>query len=123
MVLKYTCLLLFLFGVTISCFAQTEKDIKLFTMIYTPGEKWDATIAFDQQPFFKEHSAHLQKLRKEGRIVIGGRYSDKGFMLLKAKDSLEAVAVITMDPSVTHQIFDVALFKFSPFYEGCVERK
>ena len=91
-------------------------------MIYTPGEKWDHNIPFGQQPFAKEHSMHLQQLRKEGRIVIGGRYSDKGFMLLKAKDSLEADAIIKMDPAVTHQIFDVGLFELNTFYEGCVER-
>ncbi len=123
MVLKYTCFLLVLVWTQVTCIAQEATESKLFTMIYTPGEKWDHTITFDQQPFFKEHSSHLQKLRKEGRIVIGGRYSDKGFMLLKAKDSIEADAVVKMDPSVTHQIFEVALFEFSTFYKGCVERK
>lgn len=123
MVLKYTCFLLFFAWALGSSIAQKTAESKLFTMIYTPGEEWDHTITFDQQPFFKEHSMHLQKLRKEGRIIIGGRYSDKGFMILKAKDSLEADAVIKMDPSVSHRIFKVALFEFMPFYEGCVERK
>ena len=123
MVLKLTCCLSLFLLVSIPCLSQNGAETKLFTMIYTPGEKWDQSIPFSQQPFSKEHSMHLQKLRKEGRIVIGGRYSDKGFMLLKAKDSLEADAIIKLDPSVTHQIFDVALFEFSTFYEGCIERE
>ncbi len=115
----FNCLSIFILFAA-SSFGQTEDESKLFTMIYTPGEKWNHEITFDKQPFFNEHSAHIQKLRKEGRIVIGGRYSNKGFMLLRAKDSIEANAIVGKDLSVANQIFDVELFEFNPFYEGCV---
>ena len=107
----------------IVCLGQTEGETKVFAMIYTPGENWNYEITFDQQPFFIAHSKHIQKLRKEGSIVIGGRYSDKGFMLLRAKDSIKAVTIVEKDPSVTNGIFDVELFEFSTFYSGCLQNK
>lgn len=116
------CLFLFML-VIVHCFSQDNEQTKLFTMIYTPGGNWDYSISFDQQLFFVEHSQHLQKLRKEGKIVVGGRYSDKGFMLLRAKDSLEAGTIIEKDPSVTNQVFNVELFEFKTFYEGWVGNK
>lgn len=102
------------------CFGQSVEETKLFAMIYTPGEKWNHEISFDKQSFFAEHSKHIQNLRKTGYIVVGGRYSDKGFMLLRSKDSLEAQAIVQKDPSVTNQIFHVDLFEFRTFYEGYV---
>ena len=100
-----------------------EKKNKTFTMIYTPGEGWNHQIPFNEQPYFTEHSQHLQKLRKNGKIIVGGRYSDKGFMLLQARDSIAADSIVKMDPTVEHQIFKVELFEFKPFYYGCVEKQ
>ena len=120
---KYFNFILLCFVSFTFCSGQVKDKTKLFAMIYTPGEKWNHDIAFDQQPFFSEHSKHIQKLRKEGSIVIGGRYSDKGFMLLRAADSSKAAAVVRKDPSVTNNIFTVELFEFNAFYSGCVGEK
>lgn len=100
--------------------AQEGNSKKLFALIYTPGEKWNHSIAFQEQPYFKEHSKHLQMLRKTGQIVVGGRFSDKGFLLLQAKDSLDARKIVSQDLSVTHGTFHAELFEFVPFYEGWV---
>lgn len=100
--------------------AQEEDSKKLFALIYTPGENWNHAIAFHEQPYFKEHSKHLQMLRKTGQIVVGGRFSDKGFLLLQAKDSLDARKTVGQDLSVTHRTFHAELFEFVPFYEGWV---
>ena len=120
---KHTLIFCFLFLAVAVCFAQEEEASKTFTMIYTPGKKWNHQIPFNEQPYFAEHSQHLQKLRKEGKIKLGGRYSDKGFMLLYAKDSMEADSIVKKDLSVRHQIFEVELFEFKPFYYGCVEKE
>ncbi|MEM9076434.1 MAG: YciI family protein [Bacteroidota bacterium] len=120
---KYSnCLLLCILPV-ILCFGQTKDETKLFAMIYSPGNEWNHNITFDQQSFFMEHSKHIQNLRKEGKVVVGGRYSDKGFMILRAKDSINAVAIVQQDPSVTNSVFEVEPFEFRPFYSGCVENK
>ncbi|MEM9362569.1 MAG: hypothetical protein AAGA43_08040 [Bacteroidota bacterium] len=105
------------------CLGQVKDETKLFAMIYTPGKKWNHDITFSQQPFFSEHSKHIQKLRKEGSIAIGGRYSDKGFMLLRATDSSKAIEIVMKDPSVTNAVFEVELFEFNTFYNGCLENK
>ncbi len=112
----------FLFFTISFCQAQEKKLDKTFTMIYTPGKNWNHQVTFDKQHYFVEHSQHLQKLRKNGKIALGGRYSDKGFMLLYAKDSIEAHSIIMEDPSVSNQIFDVELFEFRAFYSGCLNR-
>ena len=70
-------------------FSQANKT-ETFAILYTTGEAWDTTKQFHEQKFFAEHSAHLGALRKEKRITLGGRYSDTGLILLKAKDEKEA---------------------------------
>ncbi len=119
--MKNTALFAFAF-LTLSfiCQAQKGDSKKLFALIYTPGEQWNHTIAFHEQPYFKEHSTHLQTLRKTGQIVVGGRYSDKGFLLLKAIDSVEAHQIVHRDSSVINKTFKAEIFEFSTFYSGWV---
>ena len=100
---------------------DTGDDYQLFAMIYTTGENWDTEKQVHEQAYFKEHSAFLSKLRKEEKILIGGRYSDKGFMILKAKDEQEALEIIVTDESVVNKTFNAEIYPFSVFYKGCVE--
>ena len=99
----------------------SEQSEQYFAMIYTTGENWDTEKQYHEQAYFTEHSAFLSGLRKEGRITLGGRYSDKGFMILKAKDEAEALALIATDESVANKTFNAEIFPFSVFYKGCVE--
>lgn len=92
-----------------------------FAMIYTTGANWDHEKQYHEQAYFKEHSDFLSGLRKEGRITLGGRYSDKGFMILKAKNEAEALALIATDESVVNKTFHAEIYLFSVFYKGCVE--
>lgn len=101
---------------------QAQDNFQYFALIYTTGENWDTSIAHTDQPYFAEHSAFLAKLRKEGKIEIGARYSDKGLIILKVKDEDEAKALLAQDLSVTHKTFKAELFPFSPFYTGCIEK-
>ena len=98
-----------------------DQSEQYFAMIYTTGENWDHEKQVHEQAYFNEHSAFLSSLRKEGKIVIGGRYSDKGFMLLKAKDEAEALALIATDVSVANKTFYAEIFAFSVFYKWCLE--
>ena len=108
----------FLIGV-LGCSAQNSVEPKLFAMIYTTGDNWDDSKEFQEQTYFMPRSRHLSKLRKEVVIPIGGRYGDKGFMLLKAKDRAAAEAIIKLDSSVTYKTFNVELHEFEAFYKGC----
>jgi len=92
-----------------------------FIVLYTVGENWDTTIQVNEQLYFDEHSLHLAELRKAKKISIGGRYSDTGMLLLKAKDETDAQNLITKDSAIEHKLFKVELFSFDPFYNGCIE--
>lgn len=109
---------------TVSAFSQettSEDSNKYFVVLYTIGENWDTTKQTHEQLYFKEHSLHLSELRKRKQINIGGRYSDKGMIILKAKDEKEVNTIITKDVAIQNKIFKAEIFLFDPFYKGCIE--
>ncbi|MBV6646942.1 MAG: hypothetical protein KI790_15905 [Cyclobacteriaceae bacterium] len=98
-----------------------EKKSQNFVLLYRTGEAWDASKSPNEQPYFLEHSAHLAALRKAGKIAIGGRYSDKGLIILRVENETEAKQILSEDISVRHGTFKAELFPLSTFYKGCVE--
>jgi uncharacterized protein YciI len=110
-----------LFVSLITATGQSQEDKKLFAMIYSKGTAWNDTLSTSQQPYFGHHVQFLQQLRKDEKIVMGGRYSDLGFMILKAKDMETAQQIVAQDSSVIIDTFKAELFEFTPFYEGCIE--
>ncbi|MDX2217492.1 MAG: YciI family protein [Burkholderiales bacterium] len=98
---------------------------KLFAVEITTGPGWDTAKPPPQQAFFREHSAHLKKLRDEGRIRMGARYADKGLIVIEAADEAEARALIEADPSMKAGTFKFTLAEMRVFYPGQVgsERK
>jgi hypothetical protein len=120
-----TILLLLVMAVAVTTgFAQDstqKKAPQYFIVLYTIGDNWDSNKQAYEQTYFKEHSAHLARLRKEKRIDIGGRYSDTGLLLLKAINQAEAEELVTKDIAIQNKLFKAAIFPFSPFYKGCVE--
>ncbi len=63
--------------------AQTNPTDSLFIVIYTVGAAWDASKQPNEQLYFKEHSANLSALRKQGVIKAGARFADKGMIVLQ----------------------------------------
>lgn len=109
---------------TISAFSQetTGKDsYEYFVVLYTLGENWDTTKQAHEQLYFEEHSLYLSELRKSKKISIGGRYSDTGMIVLKAKDENEAKTIITKDTAIQNKMLKTEIFPFAPFYKGCIE--
>ncbi|MEM1138188.1 MAG: hypothetical protein AAGI07_20335, partial [Bacteroidota bacterium] len=104
---------------SIQVYAQNTNQ--WYAMVYTLGSKWDTTKQINDQAYFEAHSIHLANLRKEGLIALGGRYADKGFMLLKANSLQEAQNIIQKDSSVIYGTFKVDLHPFDPFYYGGIE--
>ncbi len=90
----------------------------LFAVTFTTGPKWDATKPPQDQAFFKEHSAHLARLRTENVSVLGGRHGDKGLLLLRARDLAAARAAVAADPSVAAGTFAATVEEFRPFQHG-----
>lgn len=121
--MKKICLTVLMTAFVIFAFSQDtpQKGYEYFIVLYTVGENWDTTKQAYEQQYFKEHSSHLGELRKLKKVVTGGRYSDTGMIIIKAKDETEATSIITNDISVKNKIFKVEVFSFDPFYEGCIE--
>ncbi len=111
------------FFLTLFVFSAAADEERLFLVQFTVGEKWVKEKAPQEQAFFAEHSANLKRLRTEGKLLLGGRYSDKGVILVKAASEEAVQKEIQQDPSVAHGTFVAAIYPFAPFYDGCVERK
>lgn len=123
-----------LFAVAFPVLAQAPTDApkpaapptaRLFAIEITTGPNWDATRQPSQQAHFRDHSAHLKKLRDEGRIKMGARYADKGFIVLEAADEAEARTLVEADPAMKGGTFKFSLAEMRVFYPGQVgaERK
>jgi uncharacterized protein YciI len=92
----------------------------VFALVFRTGPAWDASKAPTDQPFFADHSRNLRDLRAEGRVLLGGRLSDQGLVLVRAASAQEARALADRDPSVKHGTFQVEVHPFYPFMPGCV---
>jgi len=98
-----------------------DADLKLFAVEVTTGPGWDDSKAPNEQAFFKEHSANLKRLRGEGHIIMGARYSDKGLLIFSALSMDDVRAMMDQDPSMTAGTFVYAVHAFNVFYPGLVQ--
>lgn len=102
--------------------AMAQSADSLFIVTYTTGSSWDVSKQPNEQPYFKEHSATLSKLRKDGIIKAGARYADKGMIILSARTLSIAKEIIFKDIAVVNNLFHADVQKLNVFYEGCLER-
>ncbi|MDP3073320.1 MAG: nuclear transport factor 2 family protein [Opitutaceae bacterium] len=98
--------------------APSAAAEKLFAVTITTGPAWDAAKPAAEQAFFKEHSANLARLRAAGLSVIGGRFADKGLLLIRAADAAAVRAELTRDPSITAGVFQATVDEYRPFQHG-----
>jgi uncharacterized protein YciI len=114
-----------LVGLPLAAAAQTPpaSDLLLFAWELRTGPAWDSAKPPPEQQHFRAHSANLRRLRDEGRLVLGARYGDKGFMVLAAATLDEARAMIEADPAVRDKVFVYELHPFNVFYGGSVEAR
>lgn len=110
--------------VSLASYAQNAAapGDSLFIVTYTTGPAWDASKPPGDQPNFKEHSANLGAMRKEGLIKFGARYADKGMIVVSAKTFAAAKERILADPAVVSGLFKAAIDRLQPFYFGCIEK-
>lgn len=123
--LRTTTLLVGLALSLASAFAQTPASPPaavppLYAAIFKTGPKWDPAKPPNEQPFFREHSANLAKLRAAGSILIGARYADVGLIVVPAAGEAEARKLFEADPSVSAGTFALEIHRFSVFYPGTV---
>lgn len=91
---------------------------KLFAARFVTGPMWAAGQPVSEQQFFREHSAHLAKLRHDGVIQFGARYGDTGLIVVRAADAGAARRLFADDPSLGAGTFALTVDPFSAFYAG-----
>lgn len=93
---------------------------EVYALVFRTGPAWDKAKAPGEQPYFADHSKNLRDLHAEGRLVLGGRYSDVGLVLVRAATLEEARALVDRDPSVKNGTFQAEVHPFRAFMPGCV---
>lgn len=96
--------------------AIAQSSPSLFVVDFEIGPSWIKSHAPADQPDFREHSANLNRLRKEGLIVFGARYEDYGMIFLKADSLKGAKEIIEADPGVQSRVFVYRIAPLSVFY-------
>ena len=92
-----------------------------FIAIFSKGPAWDESKPANEQTGFKQHSDNLRRLRTDKRISIGGRYGEKGMVIVEARTEAEARALFAADVMLEKKIFALELYEFRPFYRGSIE--
>ena len=100
---------------------QPAQAKQYFIAIFSRGPAWETAKPANEQIGFKEHSENLQRLRSEKKIPIGGRYSDKGMVIVEAQSEEEAQLLFSSDVMVVKKTFTLELNRFRPFYKGSIE--
>jgi predicted enzyme related to lactoylglutathione lyase len=100
--------------------AKTNDRSHYYIVHYTTGAKWNKKFNFEEQPFSAAHSRHLAALKKNGTIVFGMRYSDKGMICIKTGNIENAKALINSDTAVIKQLFRTDIQEADVFYDGCI---
>ena len=100
---------------------QTAQTKQYFIAIFSRGTAWDDAKPANEQIGFKEHSENLRRLRSEKRISIGGRYGDKGMVIVEATNEDDARSLFVSDVMVSKKTFTLELHQFRPFYKGSIE--
>lgn len=88
----------------------------LFIVHFETGPSWNESLALNDQPGFREHSANLSRLRSEGIIVFGARYDDLGIVFLDVEALDEAKSLMEADPGVRSGIFSYRAAPLRVFY-------
>lgn len=100
---------------------QAAPAKRYFIAIFSKGPAWDEAKPANEQSGFKEHSENLGRLRAEKKISIGGRYGDKGMVIVEAQNESEAKTLFASDLMVEKKTFTLELNQFRPFYKGAIE--
>jgi uncharacterized protein YciI len=101
----------------------TAPPARVFAVVFRAGPAWDAAKPPGEQVGFKDHSANIARLKAEGRLLIGGRFSDAGLLLVRAASREEAQSLLDRDPTVASGVFKAEVHPWSTFAAGCLEGK
>lgn len=98
---------------------QAAQKPALFAVRFQPGAGWDKSKPPAEQTGFASHSANLQRLRRDGRVVLGGRFADLGLIVVSAADLAAARELFTSDETIAAKVFSIQIDQWSTIFEGC----
>jgi len=97
--------------------AQAQDAIlQLYVVHFSTGPSWNDALPANEQTAFAEHSANLNRLRREGIIQFGARYGEFGMVFLQAESLSAAATIIENDPGVQANIFVFQIDELNVFY-------
>ena len=105
---------------TSPAFGQEPQLDSLYAVVYTIGKNWVRHKKAHEQAYHMAHSSYLEKLRKAGNVVMGGRYGENELLVMKAKSLSDATSLAQLDSAITLQTFQVSVFPFNALYPGYV---
>jgi RNA polymerase sigma-70 factor (ECF subfamily) len=97
-----------------------QASDSLFALTFAVGPGWESTKPPGAQAGFREHSQNLARLRREGRILAGGRFGALGLMLVRARDSAEVRGQLAGDSTLTRGVFTATIDVWRTIYDGPV---
>jgi uncharacterized protein YciI len=87
-----------------------------FVVFQSPGPKWVAGTAYNEQPEFGHHVQYMEECHAKGKIVLSGPFMEgvgvmasSGMTVFKAADLEEATALGTEDPTVKSGMLKVEI--------------
>jgi uncharacterized protein YciI len=105
-----------------SAAAPSTQTASLFAVRFQPGAAWDKSKPPAGQAGFASHSANLQRLRREGRVVLGGRFGDLGLIVLSASDAAAARELFATDETIAARVFTIQIDPWSTIFDGCLRQ-
>jgi len=82
------------------------EEANYFLIRYLPGENWNHSISYQEQPGLKQHHQYLSDRQKQNQLMMGGPVTgEPGSLMLVRTGSLEeAQAIAQQDPGVKTNI-------------------
>ncbi len=79
-----------------------EGEANYFLIRYLPGESWNDSIPYADQPGLKKHHQYIQQLHAADMVVMGGSVVGEqgGLVLVRTGSMDEARALVQQDPGI-----------------------
>jgi uncharacterized protein YciI len=95
---------------------QTQSLGQYYFVMYSKGPYWEQDSA-TKQKLNHEHINYIVSLRKTGKIITGGAFTDKaawiGFEIYDCKTKEEAIKLTEADPMVLSKIFSYEIHSWT----------
>lgn len=98
-----------------------QPAAKHFAVRLTTGPAWDAAKSPAEQVGMREHSANIARLRRDGVLVLGGRFGELGLLVLRVPDEGAARAQFETDPTIAAGVFRLQVDEYRPFAHGSTQ--